>query len=176
MPRFATRSGLRRFSVLAVAFAVGSVLLAVGTVSGQKRDDLRQYLFTVEIDGLPAGMFRHVEGIGVETEVVEFREGGSNDFVHKLPGRGKWPNLVLKRGFLGDPSLLDWAMAAANGNAVRKTVSIAMLDQAGAPIARWRFERAWPAKWTGPELDASKNEVAIETLEIAHEGMTMARE
>ena len=95
---------------------------------------------------MPTAYFRSVSGLSVEIEVVEFREGGSND-VHKIPGRVKYPNLVLKEGFTGASELQKWALQLTN---------------------------AWPAKWEGPELDASKNEIAIETIEIAHEGWSLS--
>jgi phage tail-like protein len=168
-------SRLRRLAVIAIA-TVCAGALGFSIVRSESSGDLK-YVFTVDIEGIEAGRFRQVGGLGIETEVIEFREGGNNEVVHKLPGATKWPNLVLKRGFTGDRALLDWAMTNfATGNVLRKTVTVTMLDQAGTAIARWTLTDAWPAKWTGPELDASKNEVAIETLEIAHTGMKMSRD
>lgn len=156
--------------VAALALAV----IAAGSVSAAQRGELPRYRFSVEIEGLALATFTSVSGLSVETEVLEFREGGDTGAVRKIPGRLKYPNIVLKAGFTGDTTLFDWAMTAARtGDVVRRTVVISMVDGAGSSLARWRLHNAWPVKWEGPSLKASGNEVAIETLEIAHEGLTL---
>jgi len=108
--------------------------------------------------------------------VVEYRDGNTND-IRKLPGRTGWSDIVLKRGFRGGTELYEWATTyARTGNLVRRSGAITMIDANGHQIARWQFERGWPLKWGGPDFDASKNEVALETLVIAHEGLTLADE
>lgn len=168
-----------RTRLLVVAAAILSAIASTGhdTAAQVRTDRLPQFTFAVEIEGLsPAGSFRQVSGLAVETEVIEFREGTSNT-VRKLPGRTKWPNLVLKRGYTGDLELYEWATArTASGEVVRRRIAISLLDQAGNPVNTWHFEQGWPAKWELSELDASKNEVPIETLEIAHEGMSLVRD
>ena len=134
----------------------------------------RRFTFRVEIEGVEAGFFRSVSGLAIETEVVEFREGGSG-VIHKLPGVRKYPNLVLKRGFAGNPALYDWYNSFTTGSAARVDGTIVMLTANLSEVARWQFHNGFPAKWEGPEFDASKSEVAIETLEIAHEGLTMVK-
>jgi phage tail-like protein len=128
-------------------------------------------LFTAEFEGLEAGLFHEVSGLSIEVEVIEFSEGGIN-IIRKLPGRAKYPNVVLKRGFTGDLALNNWANAKVlTGDVIRRSGGITMYNQTGGEIvARYHIEDAWPTKWTGPTLQASKNEVAIETLEIAHVG------
>jgi phage tail-like protein len=138
----------------------------------RQQSKLSLYQFTVEIEGLNVGAFREVSGIGIETEVTEVREGGSND-VHKLPGRIKFPNVTLKRGFTGSRELYDWAASHATGKGVRRSVTITLMDLKGATTASWTLNRAFPVKWQPPSLNASGNEVLIETLELAHEGVTM---
>jgi phage tail-like protein len=133
--------------------------------------------FKFKLDNIDIGMFTEVSGLSVQIDVEELVEGGQNQFVHKLPGRMKWPNLVLKRGYTGDHELYDWAAARTdNGDVIRRQIAITLMDQAGNPVKRWEFTNAWPVKWELSELDASKNEVSIETIEIAHEGLSLARD
>jgi phage tail-like protein len=149
-------------------------LLVAHPVEAQARERLPRYTFTVEIEGTAAGMFREVSGLSVETEVVEYRDGSTND-IRKLPGRTTWPDIVLKRGFTGNTELYDWAMTyLRTGAVVRRSGSIIMSDQSGNQIARWNFHNAWPVKWDGPTLDASGAEVAIETLVLAHDGLSLS--
>lgn len=166
-----TRSYGRSLALAALVLALSAASVAV--VRGQPRHERRALRFTVQIEGLTAGAFVEVSGIGTETEVVEFRDGGSND-VRKLPGRTKWPPIVLKRGFTGDRTLYDWAtINVATGTVVKRSVVVTVSDAQGQPIARYHLENAWPSKWEGPTLNASGNDVAIETLELVHEGLTL---
>lgn len=172
----ARQSGLTvscgRFLVL-IAFVLALSVASVDVAWGQPRGERRALRFTVQIEGLATGAFVEVSGLGTETEVVEFRDGGSND-VRKLPGRTKWPPVVLKRVFTGDRALYDWATAnATTGNVVKRSVLVSVNDAQGQPIARYHLEHAWPSKWEGPTLKASGNEVAIETLELVHEGLSL---
>ena len=113
-----------------------------------------------------------MSGLESETAVIEYREGADNSTtVRKLPGLTKYPNIVLKRGITRDLSLWNWRKSVVNGKTERRSGTIMLLDQAGKVMLRWRFVEGWPVKWEGPALDAQANEVAIETLEIAHEGL-----
>jgi phage tail-like protein len=113
-----------------------------------------------------------VSGLAAEAEVIEFRElGGSHSI--KLPGRIRYPNVILRRGLTTSRDLWDWWETVRDGAIQRRTVLIAVLDDAGQPVLRWRLSEAWPAKWELSELDAGKNEIAIETLELAHEGLEL---
>lgn len=89
----------------------------------------------------------------------------------------KYSNLVLKRGMTEDPELYEWHNQWVTGDpaAKRKNGSIVLLDRQGNEKVRWNFVRAWPAKWTGPSLTAEGNDVAIEQLDLAHEGLVRAR-
>ena len=159
-----------RTTVLLVAF----VLIGSGTASTQPKGvGQSPYQFTVQIEGLTAGVFREVTGIGVETEVIELREGGSKE-VRKVPGVSKFPNVTLKRGITGSSDLHDWALANLAGKDVRRSVTITLSDTNGVTVAAWTLNRAWPVKWQAPQLNASANEVAIETIELAHEGVSMS--
>lgn len=165
---------LGKFSTL-----LGAVLLAALSLPadvGAQSSAAPRYTFTVELEGIAVGSFREVSGIGIETEAIEFREGGTT-VIRKLPGRTKWPDIVLKRGFTGNTELYDWATTVARtGAVVRRSGSIVMHTAAGTPVARWNFQNAWPAKWEGPTLNSSGNEVAIETLILVHEGLSLADE
>lgn len=169
--------GPYRVHLLAIVLVALTAVASSGhRVRAQVRPDAPKFVFAVHIPGVETGFFRQVSGLGVETDVIEYQEGGSSH-VRKLPGRTRWKNIVLKRGFTGDAELYDWALArTATGDAVKRQITISMLDQAGNRVATWTFTDAWPVKWELSELDAAKNEVAIETLEIAHEGLSWSRD
>jgi phage tail-like protein len=125
----------------------------------------------VNPDGQPVkGAFSEVTGLDMEVSPIDYRTGAEDIVVRKLPGLKKFPNIVLKRGIIGDPALWSWVLQGASGTVARKSGSIVLLDEAHTEVMRWNFQRAWPAKYTGPQLGAAKNEVALESLELAHEG------
>jgi phage tail-like protein len=161
--------------VLALLMVVTIVLGTAASGAPARSDDVRLSSLQVAItfDGMPTAYFRSVSGLSVEIEVVEFREGGSND-VHKLPGRVKYPNLVLKQGFSGASELQKWAFRIAAGQFEHKNATIVMSDQNHHEVARYTLSNGWPTKWEGPDFDASSNELAIETIEIAHEGLRLS--
>jgi|SRR6266550_1027014 len=134
-------------------------------------DPYNNFNFLVEIDGITRAAFHECSGFDSTIDVVEHREGGENTTLRKLPGITKYSNIVLKRGLTDDKQLYDWHRKAVKGQLERKNGSIVLLDRAGQEIARWNFIRAWPSKWTGPALTAEGNDIAIETLELAHEGV-----
>jgi phage tail-like protein len=142
-----------------------------------RRDPFLAFCFRVTIDDKvkdpKVGFFKSVGGLSYETEVVDYREGGVNDSTFKLVGGTKWKNIVLKRGFSG-PELIAWREEwLTPGPKTRKGGKIEQMATDGKTVlATWTFTRGWPVKWELSELDASKNEVSIETLEIAHEGLT----
>ncbi|HLL25337.1 MAG TPA: phage tail protein [Kofleriaceae bacterium] len=143
---------------------------------GNRKDPLPVFCFKVEL-ALPGGgggemFFKSVSGIKYETEIVPVREGGTNDTTFQLPGATKWSNLVMKKGFTGSSALLQWRKDWLEGKMTRiQTGNIIQLDTALNKVATWTFFNGWPAKWDLSELDASKSELSIETLEIAHEGL-----
>lgn len=137
---------------------------------GNRKDPLPVFCFKVDLGGMEA-FFKSVSGLRYETEVIPVREGGANDTTFQLVGATKWSNLVLKNGFTNNSTLLKWREEWINGKGRRISGTITQLDTALTPKAEWQFSRAWPAKWELSELDASKSELAIETLELAHEGL-----
>ena len=139
------------------------------------RDDLYTgFNFLVEIDGITVAAFKQVSGLGSETEVIEYRAGSDKaNTVRKLPGLTRYANIVLKRGVTKDAQLWNWRKTVEQGIADRRNGSIVLLDEARSEILRWDFSNGWVAKFSGPDLNAQANEVAIETIEIAHEGLTL---
>lgn len=129
------------------------------------------FRFLVEIQGLIVGGFSEVSGLQVETEVETVEEGGVNDYVHKLPKKTTYPNLVLKRGLVDSTVLWGWHQDVVNGIINRASGAVILLDLEGNETWRWLFKNAYPVKWVGPELKADSSTVAVETLELVHEGL-----
>jgi phage tail-like protein len=139
-----------------------------------RRDPFKSYSFLVEIDGIASAAFKSVSGLGAEAEVVEYREGSDPvSSSRKLPGRVGYPNVTLRRGLTTSRDLWDWWQTVVDGNVQRRNVVIALLDNSGTPILRWLLRNAWIARIEFSELHASKNEIAIESVELAHEGLEL---
>lgn len=130
--------------------------------------------FGVEFQGQVVGAFRECTGLGSENEVVEYKASGpKGEFViKKAPGRLKWNNITLKRGITDAMDMWKWRKMVEQGKITeaRKNGTITMYNQQGNAIAKWNFTNAWPSKLSGPSANASNNEVAIEELELTHEG------
>lgn len=129
--------------------------------------------FYVLFDDQAQGVFTEVSGLQIEMDVMEYQEGGNNGFVHRLPGFTKVSNLTLKRGMTNANEFYTWLHNVSNGNLKRRHVTVVMYDVSGTELIRWNFLNAYPVKWVGPQLRASDNTVAVETLELAHGGMTV---
>ena len=142
--------------------------------TGQRVDPYGNYNFLVEIDGITRAAFHEVSGCDSTIDVIEHREGGDNLTPRKLPGMAKHSNIVLKWGLSDDIDLYKWHLDAARGNVKRRNGSIVLLDRQGQEKMRWNFVNAWPSKWDGPDFNAEGNDVSIETLELAHEGVERA--
>ena len=144
--------------------------------TGQISDPYNNFNFLVEIDGITRAAFHECSGLDSTIDVIEHREGGENTTLRKLPGMTKYSNIVLKRGITDDKELYDWHRHWVTGDrrAERKNGSIVLLGRGGQEKARWNFVRAWPTKWTGPSLTAEGNDLAIEQLDLAHEGLERA--
>jgi phage tail-like protein len=131
--------------------------------------------FVVEIEGIATSAFLAVSGIEADVAVVDYRPG--NDKVpgaRKLPGEAKFSNIVLKRGMTSDLSLWNWMRETLEAQVSRRSMSVVLLNDAGEEVMRFNFKDAWPVKWSGPNLNADGSDVAIETLEIAHEGLAIS--
>lgn len=139
-----------------------------------RNDPLPVFCFKVVVSKLGGeAFFKSIGGLRYETETVPVREGGQNATTYQLVGATKWSNIVLKRGFTKDSGLISWReqWLARTGARVEEGI-ITQLDTALKPQAQWTFYQGFPVKWEIGEFDASKSELAIETLEIAHEGIS----
>lgn len=143
------------------------------TATSQRRDPFPVYCFRVEIDDIDGAtaFFKSVSGLKFETDVVDLQEGGQNEFTHRLVGPTKWANLIFKRGFSQDNKLIQWRQEWISGKKSRRNGKIIQLNTKLEAVCEWRFKEGWPCKWELSEMDASKSELAIETLEIAHHGL-----
>lgn len=141
----------------------------------EHRDPFMAYNFRVEVSSLTIGGFSEVSGLQAEIEVKEYREGGQNNYLHKLPGPVKYPNnLVLKRGLAAVDDLWSWYQEVLSGKIEARNGSIILYDAAGDERRRWNFFAAYPVRWIGPQLNASSSTIAVETLELVHHGLTTA--
>lgn len=138
---------------------------------------LPKFHFSVEWGGTVVG-FSEVSGLDVETEVIEYREGASPEYHSiKMPGRQKFSNITLKRGtFKADNEFFAWWNTRALNTVERRDLTISLLNENHEPVVVWKIKQAWPVKVQSTDLKADGNEVAIETLELAHEGLVIQNE
>ncbi len=141
---------------------------------GNRVDPYRGFNFLVEIDGITRAGFQECSGLDSSTDLVEYREGADPNHKRKLTGLNTFSNITLKWGITDSDELWRWRQSAVNGVPERKNGSIILLDSTGNEKVRWNFHNAWPTKWTGPTFNATDNNVAVETLELAHEELTKA--
>ena len=137
-------------------------------------DPFMSYRFLVEIDGISRASFTECSGFESTVEVTEYREGGDNNTVRKLPGRTTFSNIQLRWGSADDTELYDWHKKIADGDIERRDGSIILMDRKGQEVARWNFVNAWPTKWDGPDLNSTSSDTSIEMIELAHEGIERA--
>jgi phage tail-like protein len=141
-------------------------------VGQRPTDPYRGFKFKVQIDGITKAGFREVSGLDAGTDPVDYRDGDGTT-IRKLAGLQKFSNITLKRGITEDQDLWKWRSMVMDGKIkdARKNGQIILLDDEGKEAAEWTFTDGWPTKWTGPAFNATANEVAIDTLEITHEGL-----
>jgi phage tail-like protein len=122
----------------------------------------------LELEGLTAGTFRNVEGLDSETEIIEYQDG--DDLVlRKRPGRTKYSNIVLKRGYVASDELWTWRKKVMDGSVERKSGSVILCNDSGEPIMRYNFFEAWPVKWKGFTLDGKGTDSVVEEIELVIE-------
>lgn len=154
---------------------IPGVNAAVSTASnmlGVRADPYQAFKFLVEIDSLVVGGFSECSGLQVETETHEYREGGQNDYVHRFAGPTKYPPLILKHGLTMIEGLWSWHQDVTQRIIARKNGTIFLMNKKGIPVIWWNFKEAFPVKWTGPDLRADAGSVAIESIELAHRGLS----
>jgi len=142
-----------------------------------RKGPYRNYRFLLEIDGISQGGFSEVTIPDVSADVNEYREGDEPPTVRKIPGVREYSNIVLKRGITNSSDLYQWFKEIENGKikSSRRNISIILLNKGGNEAARWNFVQAWPTKYNAPNANAKGNEISIESLEIAHEGIVRTK-
>ncbi|PTA67234.1 hypothetical protein C8263_13775 [Deinococcus arcticus] len=131
---------------------------------------LSNHRYHVAIDGLEHAAFNEVSGLQIETETMDFIEGGVNDRVLRLPVRSKMGNITLKRGVVSGQQLLEWYLSVVGGYLDVRNVTIIVYQPNGSVLVRFELLQAYPVKWSGPQFAGSGDAVAVETLELAHAG------
>ena len=134
-------------------------------------DPATAFRFTVRFDNLKPGGFSDCSGLTMETEVQEYREGGVNTHTWRFASRTKQSPLVLKKGII-DKTLWDWLQDIARGTMQFRNGTILVHDPSGSKdLIEFQVLQAFPVKWTGPELSAAQNNIAVESVEFAHQGL-----
>lgn len=138
---------------------------------------LPKFHFQIEWGGNKIG-FTEATGLDITTEVIEYRDGASKEYSKiKMPGQRKFSNITLKRGtFKGDNQFYEWFNTVALNTIERRDLTLSLLNENHEPVIVWKVKNAWPAKITSTDLKSDGNEVAIESLELAHEGLTIQNE
>lgn len=155
---------------LLAAISGGSASAQAGDAHGPHRNNR----FLVEIDGLATAGFKRVDIPDATISDIEYREGNEQATTRKLKGLNEFEPLVLEKGVTSDSmELFEWFKLAQEGNLneARRSIAVVLLSPTGESGPRWEFRNAWPGRYNGPELNALANGMAIETLEILHEGM-----
>lgn len=139
----------------------------------ERKDPYRNSRFLLEIGGIVQAGFSDVTVPDVSNDPIEYREGNEAATVRKLPGLVKYGNLTLKWGITDSMELFEWRKQVVQGKMklARRNIAIILMDEEGNPAVRWEFREAWPSKYDAPDLSAKGNDIAIETMEIVHEGM-----
>ncbi len=138
---------------------------------------LPKFHFQVEWGGSKIG-FTEVTGLDISSEVIEYRDGASPEYSKiKMPGQRKFSNITLKRGtFKGDNQFYEWFNTVNLNDITRRDLTISLLNENHEPVIVWKVKNAWPLKITPTDLKADGNDVAIESLDLAHEGLTIQNE
>jgi phage tail-like protein len=135
-------------------------------------DPFGGYNFRVEIDGITRAGFKSCSGLEISQNAGAYREGSDRSLiVRKIPGLVTTSDVTLARGITNDSELWQWRKKLGSGTVDRRNMSIVLVDDTGKDVIRWNLRNCWPTKWTGPTLEATSDELAIETLVIAHEGL-----
>jgi phage tail-like protein len=144
--------------------------------SNANADPVTEMRFRVRCGSIVIGRFREFTGMGAEWETKDYPEGGVNTHVHKLPTRVKYTNVVLKRGVTHESALLDWFADTQKKGFPRsfQELTIDLMGPGGVTVRSWAFTDAYPVKWTGPNMNASSNQIATESLEMIHKGFREA--
>jgi len=137
-------------------------------------DPYSAYNFWVEWDGIIHAGFSECSGLTATRNSSDYREGTDKSLgKRKVPGLNDYGNITLKRGMTDNKELWEWHKKLQNGETVRRNLSIILADNQGQEKIRWNLESCWPTTWNAPDFNATSDEIAIETLELIHEGITV---
>lgn len=141
------------------------------------KDPYRGFRFKVVIGGIQKAGFREVTGLDVSNDTIDYREGSDPTHVRKVPGLVKYANVTLKRGITDDMDIWKWMKQITDGNiqSSRKTGQVILMDDEGKDVAEWDLVGMWPTKLLGPSLNATANEIVIDSLEMTHEGVSRVK-
>ena len=145
----------------------------------REQDPFGNFRFKLELGDVEVAGFAECTGLNIETKVFEYKEGGNNSTTLKFPEPASFSNVTLKRGVTNSNELIEWQLDVVSGTfgknarANNPSIAIVLMNEKGEDVRRWNLIRAFPVKWVGPDLKASASEVAIETLELAHEGIQL---
>ncbi len=135
-------------------------------------DPFVNFNFLVESGGIIAAGFSEVTGMNGEVQAVEYREGRDpNSNTRKLPGLSKYGNVTFKKGVVIEQDFFKWFKSGVDGDVIRMDISILLLDEQRQEKVRYNLTSAWPVKFMAPDLKAAANEIAVQSLELAHEGL-----
>lgn len=152
--------------------ALKAALLAGSGASALGHYPFMGYNFFVEFGGVVQGGFSEVSGLSSDIELESYEEGGLNGFVHQFPKHTTYPNLVLSRGLINIDLFYIWYQATSQGLIQQLNGTILLLNSQQIPVMWWSFKNAYPVKWEGPQLNASSDEVAVEKIELVHQGIS----
>ncbi len=152
--------------------ALGRALIAGSTLSQVGHDPYMVYNFSVEIGGVILAGFSEVSGLSSEIDLESYEEGGLNGYVHKFPKHTTYPNLVLSRGLINIDLFYIWYQATNQGLIQQLNGTILLHNNQQIPVMWWTFKNAYPVKWEGPQFDASSDNIAVEKIELVHQGIS----
>ena len=134
--------------------------------------------FALDVQGVVSSFFASASGFSNSSEVITHQavDAAGKSIVQKIPGDLTWDDITLERGITDDLALWNWRQQVVDGDVAgaRKDGSVIMYNQAGEEVSRWNFFNGWPSSWTGPDVSAEDQSVAIESISIAHEGLVRA--
>ena len=134
-------------------------------------DPFASFNFKVEIAGITVAGFSECTGLNIESNVIDYREGQEPITPRKLSGLNKFGPITLKRGITVDKTIFQWRKTITDGDPERKNLSIVLQNEKHDEVVRWNVVNAWPSKYVAPDLKAAANEIAIESVELTHEGL-----
>ena len=136
------------------------------------------YRFAVEISGIQEALFTECSGFETKIDTEEYKEGGVNDYVHKLPGRQSFSNVTLKRGMTSSIELWDWLNRLSTKTAKsdeKKDISVVLYDGKGSERFRWNLTKAYPVKWSSPTMQTDQSSTLVESLELTYQEFTLEK-